>query len=148
MRRTDVWTDDFPLAQCCVVVVVFRKKKMPYIPLISRLRGPYGKLWTEYFPSLYGPSAKQGRKRMRIHNLPYGPRTRLTRGIYGIFFLKMTKQTRLIRCLLYGLVDYSGKGTKSFDVLTGDQELEVCTATYAPEIDQSQHTKPVSHMIK
>ena len=31
----------------------------PYIPLISRVRGPYGKLWTEFFPSFYGPSAKR-----------------------------------------------------------------------------------------
>ena len=31
---------------------------MCYIPLISRVRGPYGKLWTEFFPSFYGPSAK------------------------------------------------------------------------------------------
>ena len=30
-----------------------------YIPLISRVRGPYGKLWTEYFPSFYGLSAKR-----------------------------------------------------------------------------------------
>ena len=29
-----------------------------YIPLISRVRGPYGKLWTEFFPSFYGPSVK------------------------------------------------------------------------------------------
>ena len=29
------------------------------IPLISRVRGPYGKLWTEFFPSFYGPSAKR-----------------------------------------------------------------------------------------
>ena len=47
--------------------------------------------------------------------------------------------------VLYGFVDYSGKGMKSFDVLTGDQskELEVRTVTYmyGPEIDQSQHTK-------
>ena len=47
-----------------------------------------------------------------------------------------TEQTRLIRCLLHGFVDYSGKRTKSFDVLTRDQELEVRTATYGPEIDQ------------
>ena len=57
------------------------------------------------------------------------------------------EQTRLRRCLLYGFVYYSGKGTKSFDVLTGDQELEVCTVTYGPEIDQSQHAKSVSHVI-
>ena len=30
-----------------------------YIPLISRVRGPYSKLWTEFFPSFYGPSAKR-----------------------------------------------------------------------------------------
>ena len=50
--------------------------------------------------------------------------------------------------LLCGLVvDYSGKGTKSFDVLTGDQEIEVRTAIYGPKIDQSQQAKLVSHMI-
>ena len=54
---------------------------------------------------------KVGKK--RIHNLPYGSR----------------------KHLLYGFVVYSGKGTKSFDVSTGDQELEVRTATYGPEID-------------
>ena len=30
-----------------------------YIPLISRVRGLYGKLWTEFFPSFYGPSSKR-----------------------------------------------------------------------------------------
>ena len=30
-----------------------------YIPLISRVQSPYGKLWTESFPSFYGPSAKR-----------------------------------------------------------------------------------------
>ena len=30
-----------------------------YIPLISRVRGPYGKLWTEFFPSFCGSSAKR-----------------------------------------------------------------------------------------
>ena len=46
-----------------------------------------------------------------------------------------TEQTRLIRCLLYGFVDYS-----SF-------ELEVGTATYGSGIDQSQHVKSVSHIM-
>ena len=27
--------------------------------IISRVRGPYGKLWTKFFPSFYGPSAKR-----------------------------------------------------------------------------------------
>ena len=30
-----------------------------YISLISQVRGPYGKLWTEFFPSFYGPSAER-----------------------------------------------------------------------------------------
>ena len=29
------------------------------ITFISRVRGPYSKLWTEFFPSFYGPSAKR-----------------------------------------------------------------------------------------
>ena len=33
--------------------------KCPVLTLISRVRGPYGKLWTEFFPSFYGPSAKR-----------------------------------------------------------------------------------------
>ena len=40
-----------------------------------------------------------------------------------------------------------GKEQNSFDVFTSDQELEVCTATYGPEIDQSQCMKSVSHII-
>ena len=53
---------------------------------------------------------------------------------------------RLKRCLLHGFVDYFGQKTKSFDVLTGDQELEDRTATYGPEIDQSRHAKSVSQI--
>ena len=30
-----------------------------YIPLISRVRRPHGKLWTEFFPSFYDPSGKR-----------------------------------------------------------------------------------------
>ena len=50
--------------------------------------------------------------------------------------------------MLYGFVDYFGKGAKLFDVLTGGQELEVRRATYGPGIDKSQHAKSVSHIIK
>ena len=54
---------------------------------------------------------------------------------------------RLIRCLLYGFVDdISGNGTKWSDVLTGDQELEIRTATYGPGIDQSLHATSISHI--
>ena len=67
---------------------------------------------------------KTRKEKTRIHNLPYGP-----------------KKTRLIRCLLYGFVDYSG-----FETVI--ERLEVRTATYGPEIDQSQHSKSVSHIIK
>ena len=31
---------------------------MQCIPLISRVQGPYGKLWTEFFLPFYGPGAK------------------------------------------------------------------------------------------
>ena len=44
---------------------------------------------------------------------------------------------RLLRCLLYGFVDYSGF----------EKVIEVRTATYRPGIDQSQHAKLVSHII-
>ena len=57
-----------------------------------------------------------------------------------------TEQMRLIKYLLYGFVDYFSKRTKSFDVWTSDQELEVRTATNGLEIDQAQHTKSVSHI--
>ena len=53
---------------------------------------------------------------------------------------------RQIRCLLYDFVNCPGKGTKTFEVLAGDRELEVRTATYGPEIDQSQHARSVSHI--
>ena len=36
---------------------------------------------------------------------------------------------------------------QNFDVLTSDRELEVHTATFGLEIDQSQCTKSVSHII-
>ena len=30
-----------------------------FIRLISRVRGPYGKLWTKFFPSFYGPNVER-----------------------------------------------------------------------------------------
>ena len=47
---------------CCHVVlfrIYYILSYLVHIPLISRVRGPYGKLWTEFFPSFYGPSAKR-----------------------------------------------------------------------------------------
>ena len=41
------------------MITVHTEQDGKYIPLISRVRGPYGKLWTEFFPSFYGPSAKR-----------------------------------------------------------------------------------------
>ena len=55
----------------------------------------------------------------------------------------MTEQTRLI------FIYYINKMfiiMKSFDNLTGDQELEVHTVTYGREIDQSHHAKSISHI--
>ena len=60
------------------------------------MRGPYGKLWTEFFPSFYGPSAKRaGHENKEEKN--EDPQLALR-----------TEETRLIRCLLYDFVDYSG----------------------------------------
>ena len=100
------------------------------------MRVPYGKLWTEFFPSFHGPSAKRvGHENKEVRER-------------GSTTCSRTKQTRLIRCLLYGFVDYSGKITKLSDVVTCDREMKVCKATYEPQIDQSQHTKSVSHIIR
>ena len=44
--------------QVGAILVVDDCEYMGYIPLIRRLRGLYGKLWTEFFASFYGPSAK------------------------------------------------------------------------------------------
>ena len=37
----------------------YQQCRSQYIPPISQVRGPYGKLWIECFPSFYGPSAKR-----------------------------------------------------------------------------------------
>ena len=56
---------------------------------------------------------------------------------------------RLIRCLLYmSLLIILGKEMQSFGSLTSDQELEICMATYRPEIDQSQCVKSVNHIVQ
>ena len=49
----------FLFARACIIVLYIQLTLDAYIPLISRVRGPYGKLWTEFFPSFYGPSAKR-----------------------------------------------------------------------------------------
>ena len=51
---------------------------------------------------------------------------------------------------VYGFVDYSQKKNQNHLTfsLVSDQELEVCTATYIPKIDQSQHVKSVNHIIR
>ena len=38
----------------------------------------------------------------------------------GSIICRTDRASEAIRCILYGFADYSGKGTKSFDVLTGD----------------------------
>ena len=58
-------------------------------------------------------------KKSRIHNLPNEP----------VF----------VNCFR--------NATKSFDILMGDQQLEIHIASYGPEIDQLQHVKSVSHII-
>ena len=60
------------------------------------MRSLYGKLWTEFFSSFYGPSVKHAGHENR-EGKNEDPQLAVR-----------TKQTRLIRCLLYGFVDYSG----------------------------------------
>ena len=67
-------------------------------------------------------------------------KTRKEKRRSGYILAVRTEQTRLITCLLYGFVDYSG--------LAGVLELEICTATYRPEIDDSEHAKSVTKYIK
>ena len=99
-----------------------------YIPLISRMRVPYGKLWTEFFPSFHGPSAKRaGHENKEVRKR-------------GSTTCSRTKQTRLIRCLLYGFVDYSGKITKLFDVVTCDREMEVCIIRLLTNLKLTNHS--------
>ena len=81
------------------------------------------------FPSFYGPSAKRA-----SHENKEGKNEDPKLAV-------RTEQTRLIRCLLYGFVDYS-----NFEKVY--RELEVRTATYGPGIEQSQYAKSVSHIIK
>ena len=59
----------------------------------------------------------------------------------GSITCRMDRANEANKMFLYGFVDYSGKRTKSCNVFTGDQELEIRTANYGPEIDQSQHAK-------
>ena len=80
-----------------------------YIPLISRVGGPYGKLWTEFC-------------------LPFMVQDRSARA------MKIRKENSVI---------ILGKGR--FDRCS--REVEVRTATYGPEVDQSQRTKSGSHII-
>ena len=54
--NTIIKTLQYSTVQYILVMQCFR---VGYIPLISRVRGPYGKLWTEFFPSFYGPSAER-----------------------------------------------------------------------------------------
>ena len=66
------------------------------------------------------------------------------------------KQGRKKRGSITCRTDRANKANKMFIIWLcwlfrfwkGDQELEVRTATYGPGIDQSQHAKSVSHIIK
>ena len=66
---------------CCLVTRYFT------LFLALHLHGPYRKLWNEFSSSPYDPSAKHAGRKKR------GKKR---------WFMVRTKQTRLIRCLLYG----------------------------------------------
>ena len=59
--------------------ILIESKK--YIPLTNRVRGPYRKLRTEFFPPRFMAQARSARAinrrgKTRIRNLQYGPRKR------------------------------------------------------------------------
>ena len=93
------------------------------------MRGPHGKLWTEFFSFLLWPK-------------------REARGPW--------KQGRNERGSITCPTDWANEANKMFITWlcwlfrfwNGDRELEVRTATYGPGIDQSQHAKSLSHIIK
>ena len=59
------------------LLAILLADKDNYIPLINQVHSPYHKLWTKFFSSPYGASAKYAghkkRDKTRIHNLRYGP---------------------------------------------------------------------------
>ena len=131
---SDTWYNSLCCQQCCGHFA--RLAAYIYIPLISRVRGPYGKLSTEFFPFLLWPkrevhgSWKQGRKKR------------------GSIICQTDQANEVNKVFIIWLCWLFRKGTGIFDVLTGDQELEVRTATYGPRIDQSQHARSVSHITR
>ena len=76
-------------------------------------------------PSFYGPRAKCASHENK------------ERRKRGSITCRTDRANEANKMLLYVFVNYFGKETKLFDVLTDDQELEVRTATYGPGIDQS-----------
>ena len=98
-----------------------------YIPLISRVRGLNGKLWTEFFSFLLWPKrkarrpSKQGRKKR------------------GSITCRTDRADEAHKMFIIWLFIIPGK--ERIGVL---RELEVLTTTYRPEVDQSQSAKSVS----
>ena len=86
------------------------------------MRGPYGKLWTEFFLPFRAWAMKQGKKKQGSITC----RTDRVNEANKMFIIWL--------CWL-------------FRFWKGDRELEVRTATYGPGTDQSQHAKSVSHII-
>ena len=86
------------------------------------MRGPYGKLWTEFFPSFALGPWKQGRKKRGSITCP----TDWENEANKLFIIWLCRLCRFWK---------------------SDRELEVRTSTYGPGIDQSQHANSVSHII-
>ena len=116
------------VSYCIVLYRIVLYYIVSYIPLISRVRGPYGKSWSEFFSFLLWPKRearapwKQGRKKQGYITCPTDRAN------------KANKMVTIWLCWLYRF-------------WKDDRELEVRTATYGPGIDQSQNAKSVSHII-
>ena len=125
----------------------------------SRARGLYGYLRTWNWPITAREISQPYNNNLllaecEVRTASYGPS----------FFLPLWpkreargpwKQGRKKRGSITCPTDWANEANKMFIIWlcwlfrfwNGDRELEVRTATYGPGIDQSQHTKSVSHII-
>ena len=136
---------------------------IPVLKRWSRASGPYGNLRTWNWPITAREISQPYNKYLllaecEVRTASYGPS----------FFLSFMAQARSARAMktrkektrngesITCRTDRANKANKMFIIWLcwlfrfwkGDWELEVRTATYGPGIDQSQHAKSVSHIIK
>ena len=72
-----------------------------------------------FLPCFHGPRASRlGHKRKEknsVHNLPYGPRTRLIRGIYGVFGAETVNEILTVLHVLHNILQTCSCSFKNFN---------------------------------